>query len=136
MDIISQKTTNFICNNEFLCRVSPLWSSKSHQKKYVGSPQYSDAPVYRRYRSQKTTTGAPGPIISRVSRVMQTDSSDTLLPPPSPPPAAALRLLPEQQKLPDEETVVRVYQVSAAVTTAISFSSSVHKQATGLEPVT
>jgi hypothetical protein len=116
--------------NELLCRVSPLWSSKSQQKKYVGSPQYSDAPVYRRYRSQKTTTGAPGPIISRVSRVMQTDSSDTLMPPPSPPPAAALRQ--HQHKLPDEETVVRVYQVHTVVTATICYSST-HKQATEME---
>ncbi|GFG39251.1 hypothetical protein Cfor_00727, partial [Coptotermes formosanus] len=96
-------------------RVSPLWTPKSQQKKYVGSsPQYSDAPVYRRHRdqSQQTTTSAPAPIISRVSRVMQTDSSDSLL--HQPPPPAPFTMHPQHHKLPDGETVVRVYQEQRA----------------------
>jgi hypothetical protein len=64
---------------------------------------------------------------------MQTDSSDTLMPPP---PAAELRLHPQQQKLPDGDAVVRVYQVCAAVMTAVSYSSSTHKQAIVKESVT
>jgi hypothetical protein len=104
-----QALVNFI---KIMYRVSPLWTPKSQQKKYVGSsPQYSDAPVYRRHRdqSQQTTTSAPAPIISRVSRVMQTDSSDSLL--HQPPPPAPFTMHPQHHKLPDGETVVRVYQV-------------------------
>ena len=102
-------------------RVSPLWTPKSQPKKYVGSsPQYSDTSIYRRHRdrSQQTTTGAPAPIISRVSRVMQTDSSDSLLhQPPLPTPLA---LHPQHHKLPDGETVVRVYQVCGSSCNSIS----------------
>jgi hypothetical protein len=111
-------------NNSFLkimYRVSPLWTSKSQHTKYVGNPQHSDAPVYRRHRdrSQQITTSAPSPIISRVSRVMQTDSSDSLLHLPPPP---APQRLQHQHKLPDEETVVRVYQVRTAEMSADSCS--------------
>jgi len=101
-------------------RVSPLWTPKSQQKKYVGSsPQYSDAPVHRRHRDwpRSTTTSAPAPIISRVSRVMQTDPSDSLL--HQPPPPAPLPQHPQDDKLPDGETVVRVYQVCASSCTSI-----------------
>ncbi|KDR21454.1 Ectodysplasin-A [Zootermopsis nevadensis] len=96
-------------------RVSPLWTSKSQHKKFVGNPQHSDAPVHRRHRdrSQQSTTGAPSPIISRVSRVMQTDSSDSLLHQP-PPAAPQPQRLQHQHKLPNEEVVVRVYQEQRA----------------------
>jgi hypothetical protein len=95
-------------------RVSPLWTPKSQQKKYVGNrPQYGDAPVHRRRDwSQQTTTSAPAPIISRVSRVMQTDPSDSLL--HQPPPSAPLNQHPQNHKLSEGETVVRVYQVCAS----------------------
>jgi len=114
-------------------RVSPLWPSKSQHKKYVGSPQYSEAPVYRRHRdrSQQTTTSAPAPIIERTSRVMKTDSSDSLLqqrlplppsPPPPPPPPESHRLH-NQLKLPDGEVVVSVYQVHTTEMSAVSYGS-------------
>lgn len=99
-------------------RVSPLWTPKSQQNKYVGSsPQYSDAPVHRRHRdwSKPKTTSAP--IISRVSRVMQTDPSDSLL--HQPPPPTPLTLHPQHHKLPDGERVVRVYQVCASSCSSI-----------------
>ncbi|KAJ9592172.1 hypothetical protein L9F63_001288, partial [Diploptera punctata] len=99
-------------------RVSPLWSSKSHHKKYVGAPaQLNEEPLkYRRPRdkSHHSSTQAPSPIISRVSRVMQTDPKDSYphhLPPPSPPPPPPRAHL--QHKLPDGE-VVRVYQEQRA----------------------
>ncbi|XP_069671427.1 protein eiger-like [Periplaneta americana] len=90
-------------------RVSPLWPSKT-PKKYVG-----DAPAYRRHRGPSPpSTPLPAPIISRVSRVMQTDSSsDSLL---RQPPPAPLKLRPTQEtrKLPDGEVVVRVLQEQRA----------------------
>ena len=107
-----QTLVNFI---KIMYRVSPLWTPKSQEKKYVGShPDYSHAPVHRRHRnwSQSTTTSAPAPIISRVSRVMQTDPSNSLL--HQPPPPTPLTLHPQHHKLPDGETVVRVYQVWAS----------------------
>lgn len=104
-----------------MCRVSPLWTPKSQQKKYVGSrPEYSDAPVHRRHRDwSQSTTSAPAPIISRVSRVMLTDPSDSLL--HQPPPPAPLTPHPQHHKLPDGETVVRVYQVCASSCSSILF---------------
>jgi len=96
-------------------RVSPLWTPKSQEKKYVGShPEYSNSPVHRRHRnwSQPTTTSAPAPIISRVSRVMETDPINSLL--HQPPPPTPLTLHPQHHKLPDGETVVRVYQEQRA----------------------
>ena len=106
---------NFV---KIMYRVSPLWTPKSQQNKYVGSsPQYSDAPVHRRHRdwSKPKTTSAP--IISRVSRVMQTDPSDSLL--HQPPPPTPLTLHPQHHKLPDGERVVRVYQVCASSCSSI-----------------